>query len=208
MRLSIHPIRARRFIRTNNNWFNPSFGRDVFLNMAQHIKVVEYDPSWPLLFEEEASLIKGILKDNLVAIHHIGSTSVPFLAAKPIIDIMPVVKDLSAVDAVSDEFVKIGYEYFGQFGIGGRRYLRKGGDERTHQIHIFQLGDDHNIIRHLAFRDYLRSHREVAIEYAELKKNLAMKFPYDSESYSDGKEEFVQRVETWTIDEYNNRMFL
>lgn len=113
--------------------------------MAQHIKVVEYDPSWPLLFEDEASLIKGILKDNLVAIHHIGSTSVPFLAAKPIIDIMPVVKDLSAVDAVSDEFVKIGYEYLGPFGI---------------------------------------------------------------ESYSDGKEEFVQRVETWAIDEYNNRMFL
>lgn len=176
--------------------------------MAQHITVVEYDPSWPLLFEDEASLIKGIPKDNLVAIHHIGSTSVPFLAAKPIIDIMPVVKDLSAVDAVSDEFVKIGYEYLGPFGIEGRRYLRKGGDERTHQIHIFQVEDKHNIIRHLAFRDYLRSHREVAKEYAELKKDLAMKFPYDSESYSDGKEEFVQRVEALAREEYNNRMFL
>ena len=176
--------------------------------MAQHIKVVEYDPSWPLLFEAEASLIKGILKDNLVAIHHIGSTSVLSLAAKPIIDIMPVVKDLSAVDAVCDEFIKIGYEYLGPFGIEERRYLRKGGDERTHQIHIFQVGDKHNIIRHLAFRDYLRSHREVAIEYEELKKDLAMKFPYDIESYSDGKEEFVQRVEAWAMEEYNNRTFL
>lgn len=160
--------------------------------MPQHIVVVDYDPLWPLLFRKEADAISRILGDNLVLIHHIGSTSVPFLAAKPIIDIMPVVKDLSGVDAVSGEFVKLGYEYLGEFGIKGRRYLRKGGQERTHQIHIFQMEDDTNILRHLAFRDYLRSHRDVAMEYAALKKDLAARFPYDMDGYCDGKDAFCK----------------
>ena len=171
--------------------------------MPQHIVVVDYDPLWPLLFRKEADAISRILGDNLVLIHHIGSTSVPFLAAKPIIDIMPVVKDLSGVDAVSEEFVKLGYEYLGEFGIKGRRYLRKGGQERTHQIHIFQINDDVNIARHLAFRDYLRSHRDVAMEYAELKKDLAARFPYDIDGYCDGKDAFVKGIETLALAEYS-----
>ena len=171
--------------------------------MPQHIVVVDYDPLWPLLFRKEADAISRILGDNLVLIHHIGSTSVPFLAAKPIIDIMPVVKDLSGVDAVSEEFVKLGYEYLGEFGIKGRRYLRKGGQERTHQIHIFQMEDDVNISSHLAFRDYLRSHRDVAMEYAELKKDLAARFPYDIDGYCDGKDAFVKRIENLALAEYS-----
>ena len=171
--------------------------------MPQHIVVVDYDPLWPLLFRKEADAISRILGDNLVLIHHIGSTSVPFLAAKPIIDIMPVVKDLSGVDAVSEEFVKLGYEYLGEFGIKGRRYLRKGGQEKTHQIHIFQMEDDTNILRHLAFRDYLRSHRDVAMEYAELKKDLAARFPYDIDGYCDGKDAFVKRIENLALAEYS-----
>lgn len=171
--------------------------------MPQHIVVVDYDPLWPLLFQKEADAISRILGDNLVLIHHIGSTSVPFLAAKPIIDIMPVVKDLSGVDAVSGEFVKLGYEYLGEFGIKGRRYLRKGGQERTHQIHIFQMEDDTNILRHLAFRDYLRSHRYVAMEYAALKKDLAARFPYDIDGYCDGKDAFVKKIENLALAEYS-----
>lgn len=171
--------------------------------MPQHIVVVDYDPFWPLLFRKEADAISRILGDNLVLIHHIGSTSVPFLAAKPIIDIMPVVKDLSGVDAVSEEFVKLGYEYLGEFGIKGRRYLRKGGQERTHQIHIFQMEDDTNILRHLAFRDYLRSHRDVAMDYAELKKDLAARFPYDIDGYCDGKDAFVKKIENLALAEYS-----
>lgn len=171
--------------------------------MPQHIVVVDYDPLWPLLFRKEADAISRILGDNLVLIHHIGSTSVPFLAAKPIIDIMPVVKDLSGVDAVSGEFVKLGYEYLGEFGIKGRRYLRKGGQERTHQIHIFQMEDDTNILRHLAFRDYLRSHRDVAMEYAALKKDLAARFPYDIDGYCDGKDAFVKKIENLALAEYS-----
>lgn len=124
--------------------------------MSQHITVVDYNPLWPKKYEEEALLIKDILADNCVAIYHIGSTSVEGLAAKPIIDIMAAVQNLEKVDDAAEAFSKIGYEYLGEFGIAGRRYLRKGGDERTHQIHIFQTEDWNNIGRHLAFRDYMR----------------------------------------------------
>lgn len=106
--------------------------------MPQHITVVNYDPEWPSKYVRERDYITEILKDNCISIYHIGSTSVPGLAAKPIIDIMAVVRSLEEVDTVADKFAEIGYEYLGEFGIKGRRYLRKGGDERTHQIHIFR----------------------------------------------------------------------
>lgn len=104
--------------------------------MRQHIVVTEYSPEWAAEFERESEMIKNILKDNCIAIHHIGSTAVAGLKAKPIIDMMPIVLDLRKVDALASEFEKIGYEYLGEFGIAGRRYLRKGGAERTHQKHF------------------------------------------------------------------------
>ena len=163
--------------------------------MAQHIIVAEYDPQWASMFETEADLIKEILQENLVEIHHIGSTAVEGLSAKPKIDIMPVVKSLETVDTVSSKFEEIGYEYLGEFGIKGRRYLRKGGDERTHQIHIFAEGDTNNINRHLAFRNYMRTHPKERAQYSALKKELAQKFPYDIDGYCDGKEAFIKCIE-------------
>ena len=133
-------------------------------------------------------------------IHHIGSTAIVGLAAKPIIDIMPVVKRLDEVDVVSNKFEKIGYEYLGEFGIKGRRYLRKGVTERTHQIHIFEQGDSINVKRHLAFRDYIQTHEDEMKEYARLKKDLAQKFPYDIDSYCDGKEEFIKKIEAKALN--------
>lgn len=199
MRRFIRHISRRRFIRTKSNVIIPPSGGN-FYAMAQHVIVEPYNPLWPLLYEREEKLIRRILKDNLVSIHHIGSTSVPGLAAKPIIDIMPVVRALDAVDPLSHEFEEIGYVYMGEFGIPRRRYLRKGGDEGTHQIHIFQVGDDDNILRHLFFRDYLIAHRCVADEYARLKK-LALRFPYDIEGYSDCKDSFVKKVERAALEE-------
>ena len=105
--------------------------------MSQHITVIEYSPLWKNKYKEESLLIRNILADNCIAIYHIGSTSVEGLAAKPIIDIMAVVRSLEIVDTVAEKFSDIGYEYLGEFGIEGRRYLRKGGDERTHQIPIY-----------------------------------------------------------------------
>lgn len=163
--------------------------------MAQHILVTEYNPLWTDMFMMEAMKIRRILGENCIAIHHIGSTSVRGLAAKPIIDIMPIVHNLESVDKVAFEFEKIDYEYMGEFGISGRRYLRKGGDERTHQIHIFSENNNIDIERHLAVRDYLRMHKDVCDKYASLKKELAKKYPYDIDGYCDGKNEFVQQME-------------
>ena len=127
--------------------------------MAQHIIVVDYDPCWEQKYLAEAKTIRAILGENCTAIFHIGSTAVKGLKAKPIIDIMPVVSSIAAVDEKQGAFEEIGYEYLGEFGMAQRRYLRKGGDERTHQVHIFQETDRINIERHLAVRDFLRGHR-------------------------------------------------
>lgn len=171
--------------------------------MPQHITVVNYDPEWPSKYVRERDYITEILKDNCISIYHIGSTSVPGLAAKPIIDIMAVVRSLEKADTVADKFAEIGYEYLGEFGIKGRRYLRKGGDERTHQIHIFQADDWNNIGRHLAFRDYMRTHEKERDEYAKIKKDLAQKFPYDIDRYCDGKENFVREAEKRALAQYD-----
>jgi GrpB-like predicted nucleotidyltransferase (UPF0157 family) len=102
-------------------------------------------------------------------IHHVGSTAVPGLAAKPIIDILIEVTGLEALDALHEDMKVIGYKPKGEFGIPGRRYYQKGGKQRTHQIHAFVTGD-FNVTRHIAFRDYLRANSDVAREYGEVKK--------------------------------------
>ena len=163
--------------------------------MPQHIVVSAYCSVWKIMFEEEAKVIKGILGKNCTAIYHIGSTSVPKLSAKPIIDIMPIVLDMQKVDEKKSEFEILGYEYVGELGIPGRRYLRKGKEERTHQIHIFEQSNKQDIQRHIAVRDNLRTHQEVARQYEALKRTLAQKFPYDITGYCNEKESFMQKLE-------------
>lgn len=171
--------------------------------MPQHITVLNYDPEWPLKYERERKAIAEILDGNGISIYHIGSTSVPGLAAKPIIDMMAVVRSLEKVDDARGKFSELGYECLGEFGIAGRRYFRKGGDERTHQIHIFQADDWNNIERHLAFRDYMRTHEKERAEYAKIKTALAQRFPYDIDGYCDGKDAFVREMEKRALLEYD-----
>lgn len=167
------------------------------------IVVVEHDPMWKEKYEKEAAKITDILKDILVSIDHIGSTSVEGLAAKPIIDILPVVTDIKKVDAYNAEFRALGYECMGEFGISGRRYFRKGGEEnRTFHVHVFGQESTHDIRRHLAVRDYLRSHKEEADAYGELKKKLAAKFTNDIDGYCDGKDVFVKELEKKSLAWY------
>ena len=173
--------------------------------MAQHVIVTEYNPLWPQLYRQEAEQIRAILRDNCVAIHHIGSTAVVGLCAKPVIDIMPVVVSLARVDAQKKAFEAIGYEVLGEFGIAGRRYLRKGGDARTHQLHIFEQGADEQIERHLALRDYLRAHPQDAAVYGRLKRQLAQQFPWDIESYCDGKDDLVRKLEQAALQWRRNK---
>lgn len=170
--------------------------------MAQHVIVKEYNKDYPKLYEIEKKLLVNILKDNLVEINHIGSTSIEGLKSKPIIDILITVNSLNDVDSHKKDFENIGYEYMGEFGIKGRRYLRKGGDNRTHQIHIFDKKDKFNVIRHLAFKEYLINHQDIKNEYGHLKEVLAQKYPEDIEKYCDGMESFVKKVEQLAINEF------
>lgn len=168
------------------------------------IIVVPYDSHWPEAFNYEAKQIKMILKEVPFNIHHIGSTSVPGLMAKPIIDMLLDVADLNSLDAYDYEFEKLGYEAMGENGISGRRYFRKGGDQRTHQLHAFQSGNPH-LARHLAFRDYLIAHKEVAEEYGKLKFSIAQSCDNDIEKYCDRKDPFIKYHEAKALKWYQER---
>jgi len=164
------------------------------------ITIVPYSLDWPSLFEKEAKHLHAVLGNLSHEIHHIGSTSVPGLKAKPIIDILMDVSSLEQLDLKTQDFEQIGYEVMGEYGISGRRYFRKGGDHRTHHVHAFQSGDPH-IIRHLAFRDYLRKNPTVADEYGQLKWEIAQSCGHDIGTYGDRKDPFIKlheaRALTW-----------
>ena len=158
------------------------------------IEVVDYNPEWPVAFEQEREQILPIAPGLIIEVHHIGSTSVPELAAKPIIDMLLEVKEIAALDAHNAAFEALGYEALGEFGILGRRYFRKGGDDRTHQIHAFESGSD-GWLRHIAFRDYLRAHPEVREAYAAVKREAAAQCNHDIYAYMDHKDAFVKAAE-------------
>ena len=168
------------------------------------VNVLPYNEQWPVLFANEAQEIKRILGEELLAIHHFGSTSVPSLAAKSIIDMLAVVKNIESVESSNAELRTIGYTGKGENGIPGRRYFQKGGDERTHHLHIYQVGSP-EIERHLVFRDYLRAHPAVAREYGELKIRLGKQFPYDIDSYIDGKEELATKIQVQALEWHQSK---
>ncbi len=158
------------------------------------VEVEPYQEKWPRMFLEEAEKLREIFTGEILEIHHIGSTSVPGLQAKPIIDIMPVVKDISNVDSFNEEMKHIGYTPKGENGIPMRRYFEKGGDQRSHHVHFYEEGS-REIKRHLAFRDYLRTHPYEKQQYGEVKQRLAQQFPYDIAAYIQGKEQLVGEIE-------------
>ncbi len=157
------------------------------------IEVVPYDPRWPKAFEQEAEKLKGFLGNSIVSIYHIGSTAVPGLAAKPIIDIMIVVKDILDVDSLIPQFEQLGYVPKGEYGMPFRRYFQKGDFLHTHHIHIFEEGSP-EVDRHLAFLESLRSNTTLCQEYEILKLALAKLHPRDLVAYCEGKEEFIDKV--------------
>ncbi|MEG4589434.1 GrpB family protein [Microcoleus sp. MOSTC5] len=161
------------------------------------VEVVPHDPNWRSAFETESKLIAIALRDNVVAIHHIGSTAIPQIHAKPIIDMLvDEVKDILKLDTQSSEIEALGYQAMGEFGISGRRFFRKGNEAgiRTHHIHSFEVGSP-QIERHLAFRDYMITHSEAAQEYSELKRKLAQKYPDNIHAYMDGKDGFIKEID-------------
>jgi GrpB-like predicted nucleotidyltransferase (UPF0157 family) len=164
--------------------------------MTRRVTVVPYDPRWPQAFPTASAEVAAALGANLLDIHHIGSTAIPGMPAKPVIDMLAVVANVVAIDARNAQMQTLGYESMGEFGIAGRRYFRRDNSagERTHQVHAFQRGSPH-VQRHLAFRDFMRAHPEPAEQYATLKRRLAEAHPNDIEAYIDGKDAFIKEME-------------
>ncbi|MBO1001982.1 GrpB family protein [Pseudogracilibacillus auburnensis] len=167
------------------------------------VEVKPYNEQWLSMFDEEAEKLHQIFNSEIIEIHHIGSTSVNGLKAKAIIDIMPIVKNINRIDEFNTAMDAIGYKSKGENGITERRYFQKGGFNRTHHVHIYQLGNP-KIERHLAFRDYLRVHPYDAKKYGNLKEALSQRFPYDIESYIKGKEQLTLEIEQKAIEWYRS----
>lgn len=153
--------------------------------------IVAYDEQWPGLFEAESSLLQKTLGKVILRIHHVGSTSVPGLAAKPVIDILLEVIGLDELDNLDAVMESAGYTARGENGIPNRRYFTKGGDQRSHQIHAFAVGDT-QIVKHLAFRDYLIKNKKAAEQYAEIKRAAALTSENDIHRYSAFKADFIE----------------
>lgn len=166
---------------------------------SRQVEIRDHDPQWVTSFRQEAAILQAIFGQEVAAIHHIGSTSVPELPAKPIIDILLEVRDIDKVDLFNQQMRDFGYEPRGEYGLPRRRYFpRIDGTKHSSHIHTWQTGDP-EIDRHVSFRDYLISHPQMRHAYGCLKEDLAARFPADKERYIDGKHEFCQEVERHAI---------
>lgn len=158
------------------------------------IEVVPYQKEWKELFETEHEKLKQIFGEEALNIYHIGSTSIEHIKAKPIIDILIEVHHINKVDAYNEQMEALGYEAKGEHGIVDRRFFQKGGNQRTHHVHVFQTGNP-EIDRHLAFCDYLRAHPEEAEQYSDLKEQLAETYRHTPDDYTNAKTKFIRAID-------------
>lgn len=162
------------------------------------VEIVDYDPRWPLSFDEEAKRLRAVLDPSLiVGLEHFGSTAIPGLSAKPIIDILIAVRSLAAAQATFVEALrKLDYVYWADNPKKDRMFFVKGmppfGSKRSHHVHVTEPRGE--MWQRLAFRDYLRAHREEAETYERLKKRLAAEHQTDREAYTDAKSAYVASV--------------
>ena len=158
------------------------------------VEIVSYDPAWPSLFQQERALLDAALGEWLAGpIEHFGSTAVPGLAAKPVIDIMAGVESLDGSRAAITAAGGLGYVYYPYRPDVMHWFCKPSAAFRTHHLHLVPL-NSRLWIERLAFRDYLREAPAVAAEYSEMKIGLAKQFEFDREAYTDAKGPFIQRV--------------
>ncbi len=167
---------------------------------AERVEVVPYDPRWPALYAAERDALLAACPAQFVVVEHIGSTAVPGLGAKPVLDIMIGVRTLAEADRYCVEpIIRLGYDYVKVFeqDTPFRRYFRKNTREgtRTHQIHLVEYGSDW-WKRHLAFRDYLRVHGDARQAYEQLKRDLATREFETGSDYANAKTDFIKAIET------------
>jgi GrpB-like predicted nucleotidyltransferase (UPF0157 family) len=157
------------------------------------ISVVDYDPSWPRAFAELRARLRGAVGELALAVEHVGSTAVPGLAAKPIIDITIVVASAAQMPLVIAKLGELGYRHQGDLGIEGREAFASPGEGVAHHLYACVRGNL-ALENHLAVRDYLRGHPETVAEYGALKKRLAAQHGGDRAAYEDGKTDFVLEI--------------
>jgi len=154
------------------------------------IVVADYDPRWPALFDQLRARIWSVVHDIAAAVEHVGSTSVPGLAAKPILDISVVVPAQAQIPPAIERLATLGYVHRGDLGVEGREAFDPPEGLTAHHLYVCP-GDSAALANHLAVRDYLRSQPETARQYGELKKRLARAFPHDIDRYVEGKTDFI-----------------
>ena len=164
--------------------------------MNDPIVVVPYSPAWPARFRIESQLLHVALANLRPVIEHIGSTSIPGLAAKPIIDMLVGVESLDAFEAHVDRLAIYGYEYIPEYenALPDRRFFKRVvRGVRTHHVHVVQVNGLY-WKRYLKFRNNLRADPWLAARYAELKRKLSGRFRLDRDAYTNGKTGFVEAV--------------
>lgn len=154
------------------------------------ITVVDYDPQWLALFERLRATIWPAVRDVALGVEHVGSTSVPGLAAKPVIDLSVVVPTEAELAPAIERLATLGYVHRGNLGVEGREAFHSPHREPPHHLYLCPR-ESLGLANHLAVRDYLRAHPDKARAYGELKKRLAGEFPDDIESYVDGKTDLL-----------------
>ena len=162
---------------------------------TRQVVVVPYDEGWEQDYLAIAAEISEALGKRAVAIEHVGSTAVPGLSAKPIIDIDVVIRDYSAFDAVVHALQSIGYYHEGDLGIAGREAFGYDGKTHLQKHHLYVCPQDSpELKRHTAFRDYMRAHPDAAREYGRVKEEGASLHPNDIEGYIEHKSAFIGRI--------------
>lgn len=163
------------------------------MESARNAVVIEdYDPFWPEQFEELRSRLAKALDGVATAIEHVGSTAVPGLAAKPVIDVDVHLKSAADLPRVIAALASIGYQHRGDLGVPGREAFRAPAGNFPH--HLYVCACDNEFRRHIVFRDYLRTRPEAASAYAQLKRKLAHEYGKDREAYTKAKTEFVESI--------------
>ena len=171
---------------------------------AFKVELTDHDPHWSVAALAEASILRDALGSALLIVHHIGSTAIPGLRAKPVLDLLPVVRSLDEMDSRKTNLEQIGYDWWGEFGLPGRRYVTKnepGAGRRIVQLHCYDIGAP-DIDRHLAFRDYLRKRPEIVASYGREKDRCWALNPDDSHAYGACKSAWIEAVETAALADW------
>ncbi|MEK8132946.1 GrpB family protein [Paenibacillus filicis] len=161
--------------------------------MSSGVQVVEYDSDWVRLFEQLRDFVHPVLSDIAIKIEHVGSTSVPGLAAKPIVDMDVIVSSQPDVQLAIQRLAELGYVHEGDLGATGREAFMPPLNVPWHHLYVCTVNNA-EYKRHILFRDYLRSHAEDAKQYGDLKLELAKRFQNDRKAYTRAKSEFVNEI--------------